>query len=179
MKDNLKRERLPSDIRSLQIQKAGKEVFISKGFTKTTMTDIYKQAGISTGCLYSYYKRKNDILYDLILEKFNLINFLELILKEVDSILYVNIRKIIIDKMYKCHEFRSMYAIFLVESKDNQSLKKLNKQIKLRFIDYFNKKNLERFICLEGNKFYEKLELLILSIEFLDIKQNDCNHVYF
>ncbi|ERT64601.1 hypothetical protein HMPREF3229_01097 [Peptoniphilus harei] len=48
----------------------------------------------------------------------------------------------------------------------------MNKQIKLRFIDYFNKKNLDKFICLEGNKFYENLELLTLSVEFLDMKQN-------
>lgn len=68
--------------------------------------------------------------------------------------------------MFKCHEYRSIYAIFLIESKDNQNLKKLNKQIKLKFIDYFNKKNLDKCICLEGNKFYENLELLTFLYNF-------------
>lgn len=117
------------------------------------MTDIYTQAGISRGCLYNYYKDKDDILYDLIVEKYNLINFLELALNEVYRVFNTNIREKTIDKMFKCHEFRSIYAIFLIESKDNKNFKKLNKQIKLKFIDYFKKKNLDKFICLEGNKF--------------------------
>ncbi|MDU4671029.1 MAG: hypothetical protein E6Y30_03050 [Finegoldia magna] len=40
MKNNLKNEKLLVNKRKLQIQKASVEVFISKGFAMTTMTDI-------------------------------------------------------------------------------------------------------------------------------------------
>lgn len=62
--------------------------------------------------LNSYYKRKEDILYDLISEKFNFVKFIEFVLKDVDSIINTNIIEILIDKIFSCEEFRSIYAIF-------------------------------------------------------------------
>ena len=38
--------------------------------------------------------------------------FIEFVLKDVDSIINTNIIEILIDKIFSCEEFRSIYAIF-------------------------------------------------------------------
>ena len=62
------RKRLSEKERKQQIQLAAKEVFLDKGFNDTTMDDIVKTSGMSTGGIYHYYKNKFDILYDIMEE---------------------------------------------------------------------------------------------------------------
>lgn len=78
-----KSKRLPSHVRKLNICIAGKELFLIKSFTKTTMEDVAKQAGISKGCLYNYYKNTYDILYDLVAYyKYNIVENISSIINE-------------------------------------------------------------------------------------------------
>ena len=51
------------DIKRQKIVKASVALFIKKGFFKTTVKEISKEAGISMGSLYDYIETKEDILF--------------------------------------------------------------------------------------------------------------------
>ncbi len=48
------------------ILKSAKELFLDKGYTKTSIRDISKHSGITLGRIYVYFKKKEDIFYELI-----------------------------------------------------------------------------------------------------------------
>lgn len=51
-----------------QILKAALEVFKTKGYANTSITDIAKQADIGKGTLYLYFKNKEELLYSAFME---------------------------------------------------------------------------------------------------------------
>ncbi|MGD9367432.1 MAG: TetR/AcrR family transcriptional regulator [Desulfobacteraceae bacterium] len=53
--------------RRQQIMVAAKRVFIEKGFGKATMEDIAREAELSAGTLYLYFKNKNELYASLTL----------------------------------------------------------------------------------------------------------------
>ena len=55
-----------SDERRNQILDVAQELFLSKGFHKTTINDILKIVDIAKGTFYYYYESKMDVLDDLI-----------------------------------------------------------------------------------------------------------------
>ena len=122
------RKRLSEKERKQQIQLAAKKVFLSKGFNDTTMDDIVKTSGMSTGGVYHYYKNKFDILYDIMeegieyrMEK-NKIRDLE----RSDTIDFVC--QILVDRVVDENEFKSLYAMFLkMKLKDSKISEMYNK----------------------------------------------------
>ena len=84
---NIREPKINSSIeKKNKIIKAGLEVFGSKGYYKTTTVDIAKQAGVSTGIVYSYFVDKKDIFlhslklyfdktYEPIINKIESLNF--------------------------------------------------------------------------------------------------------
>lgn len=122
------RKRLSEKERKQQIQLAAKEVFLDKGFDDTTMDDIVKTSGMSTGGVYHYYKNKFDILYDIMeegieyrMEK-NKIRDLE----RSDTIDFVC--QILVDRVVDENEFKSLYAMFLkMKLKDSKISEMYNK----------------------------------------------------
>ena len=122
------RKRLSEKERKQQIQLAAKEVFLDKGFNDTTMDDIVKASGMSTGGVYHYYKNKFDILYDIMeegieyrMEK-NKIRDLE----RSDTIDFVC--QILVDRVVDENEFKSLYAMFLkMKLKDSKISEMYNK----------------------------------------------------
>lgn len=65
-----KQVRTPKQQRSIekagQIKKTALQLFSEKGYFKTTTNEIAKNAGLSIGTLYSYYKNKEDIYEELV-----------------------------------------------------------------------------------------------------------------
>jgi len=51
--------------RALQLAKAATKVFARKGFAATRMEDVAKQAGVSKGLLYEYYRSKEDLFFEV------------------------------------------------------------------------------------------------------------------
>ena len=49
-----------------KIRAAAMELFIKQGYYATSISDIAKQAGISKGLLYSYYKGKEELLSEMV-----------------------------------------------------------------------------------------------------------------
>lgn len=52
----------------LKIHSAGKEEFLEKGFQSASLRNIVKNAGVTTGAFYGYYKSKEE-LFDALVEK--------------------------------------------------------------------------------------------------------------
>lgn len=50
------------------ILKAAKNIFLTQGYTDNSMMDISKMAGVGYGTLYTHFKGKDDILWNLIKE---------------------------------------------------------------------------------------------------------------
>jgi AcrR family transcriptional regulator len=53
------------DERKKQILEAATRVFAAKGFEGATISDIAREAGVSEGSIYNYFKNKNDLLVSL------------------------------------------------------------------------------------------------------------------
>src|SRR5262245_32990884 len=51
------------ELRRMEIVKAAVELFVRKGFHKTTVREIAQKFGMSVGTLYEYIRTKEDILY--------------------------------------------------------------------------------------------------------------------
>ncbi len=66
------------------IQKAASQCFAHYGFAKTTMDDIGKMVGLNKASLYYYYKNKDTIFCEIILEERQ--NFLESLKKNIQKI---------------------------------------------------------------------------------------------
>ena len=62
------RKRREREQRRRQIMQAAQKVFSHKGFTKTTMEDIAREAELSPGTLYLYFKNKDELYASLSLE---------------------------------------------------------------------------------------------------------------
>lgn len=54
------------EVRRIEIMDAALNLFVKKGYLKTTTQDIIEQANISRGLLYYHFKDKEDLLYCLI-----------------------------------------------------------------------------------------------------------------
>ncbi len=48
-----------------EIMSSAFRCFASKGFSATTMRDIFEESGLSSGAVYSYFKNKEAIVYEL------------------------------------------------------------------------------------------------------------------
>ena len=71
IKERKKRER---EMRRQQIMVAAKRVFSQKGFEKSTMEDIAREAELSPGTLYLYFKSKDELYASLCLRVLRFIN---------------------------------------------------------------------------------------------------------
>ncbi len=71
-KQKTERVRKPKQVRSKtkvkKVLEAGRKCFVKLGYAKTTMVKIAKEAGVSTGTTYSYFKDKNDVLKKILKE---------------------------------------------------------------------------------------------------------------
>ena len=71
--------------RRQQIIVAAKRVFSERGFSKTTMEDIAREAELSPGTLYLYFKNKDELYASLSLRILQYLNIrLEDVKKEKD-----------------------------------------------------------------------------------------------
>lgn len=80
-KDKLRKR---EDVRK-QILDAAKELFVDKGFQATSIRKIASRVGCSPTTIYLYYKDKNDIVYALHKEGFNLLRMQLISLVNVES----------------------------------------------------------------------------------------------
>src|SRR5271163_4659645 len=61
-----RRSYLPADARRAQLLDAAKRVFVRRGYPRTNIADICKEAGVARGTIYQYFRNKRDVLIALL-----------------------------------------------------------------------------------------------------------------
>lgn len=115
--------------RRQQIIVAAKRVFSAKGFTKATMEDIAKEAELSPGTLYLYFKNKDELYASLSLRILKHLNIrLEHVKNEsFDS----HARRIASLKkaLYDVYEFDPLILINMFHLQSSETLKNLSPEL--------------------------------------------------
>ena len=115
--------------RRQQIIVAAKRVFSNKGFSKATMEDIAKEAELSPGTLYLYFKNKDELYASLSLR---ILHYLYIRLEhlnsddEQDHQYRLNALK---DAMYDVYQFDPMILINMFHLQSSETLRNLTPEL--------------------------------------------------
>jgi AcrR family transcriptional regulator len=115
--------------RRQQIIVAAKRVFSIKGFNKTTMEDIAKEAELSPGTLYLYFKNKDELYASLSLRVLQYLNIrLEHVLNEkgLNPLERVDSLK---QAMIDVYEFDPLILINMFHLQSSETLKNLSPEL--------------------------------------------------
>ena len=115
--------------RRQQIIVAAKRVFSVKGFNKTTMEDIAKEAELSPGTLYLYFKNKDELYASLSLRVLQYLNIrLEHVLNEkgLEPVERVESLK---QAMIDVYEFDPLILINMFHLQSSETLKNLSPEL--------------------------------------------------
>lgn len=141
-KPQQKRSKLTAD----KILDTALKLFCEKGYYNTTTNEIAKEAGISIGSLYSYFKDK-DTIFQEILESYhqNFLSVFEHIKSDINRSLYERDKKawlrILLDSLIELH----------------QSVKTLNRELKAL---YYIKSEVQAVVDMQT----EKIRIATLEI---------------
>ena len=123
IQERKKRER---ERRRQQIIVAAKRVFSEKGFSKSTMEDIAREAELSPGTLYLYFKNKDELYASLSLRILQYLNIrLEDVKKEKDIESRQKIASIK-EALYDVYQFDPMILINMFHLQSSETLKNLS-----------------------------------------------------
>jgi len=115
--------------RRQQIIVAAKRVFSEKGFNKATMEDIAKEAELSPGTLYLYFKNKEELYASLSLR---ILQYLHIrvthVNKEVDLPPDKKL-KALMEAMYDVYEFDPLIIINMFHLQSSETLKNLSETL--------------------------------------------------
>ena len=112
--------------RRQQIIVAAKRVFSEKGFSKTTMEDIAREAELSPGTLYLYFKNKDELYASLSLRILQYMNIrLEDVKKGNDSEPAQKIDSIK-EALYDVYQFDPMILINMFHLQSGETLKNIS-----------------------------------------------------
>lgn len=122
---------------------AAKRVFSQKGFGKATMEDIAREAELSPGTLYLYFKNKDELFSSLSLR---ILQYLQLRLEHVlrsDELLSPDQKvRALKDALYDVYEFDSLMLINLFHLQSSETLKNLSPKF-LSDMNDLSRKSLE------------------------------------
>ncbi|UTC64019.1 TetR/AcrR family transcriptional regulator [Treponema sp. OMZ 788] len=169
------KERLPADVRKKEIREAAKKVFLKKGFDSTTMEDVIAATGMSKGGVYRHYKSTAEMLYDLMLDGNEYRSYLsEDFMRKHEGISVEDLAiEIAVMKMLDPNEYKSLYAMFLMEAEKNKKLQKLRDELiknstkELR--SFLQEHNLDKLIPLTSETGIAFLNAVIVSCEVLSV----------
>lgn len=148
-KPQQKRSKLMAD----KILNTALKLFCEKGYYHTTTNEIAKEAGISIGSLYSYFKDK-DTIFGEILEAYhqNFLSIFEHIKSDINSSLYEHDKKawlrILLDNLIELH----------------QSVKMLNRELKAL---YYIKSEVQAVVDMQTEK------VRVATLEILSQKPDE------
>ncbi|MDL2269099.1 TetR/AcrR family transcriptional regulator [Desulfosarcina sp. OttesenSCG-928-A07] len=112
--------------RRQQIIVAAKRVFSEKGFNKATMEDIAKEAELSPGTLYLYFKNKEELYASLSLR---VLQYLHIRVSHVNKETQLSpdqkLRSLI-DAMFDVYEFDPLIIINMFHLQSSETLKNLS-----------------------------------------------------
>ena len=112
--------------RRQQIIVAAKRVFSEKGFNKATMEDIAKEAELSPGTLYLYFKNKEELYASLSLR---ILQYLHIRVTHVNKETELPPRKklkALMEAMYDVYDFDPLIIINMFHLQSSETLKNLS-----------------------------------------------------
>ena len=111
--------------RRQQIIVAAKRIFSAKGFNKATMEDIAREAEISPGTIYLYFKNKDELYASL---SIRILQHLNIRLEHVKNQNNTDEQKIALlkDALYDIYDFDPLILINLFHLQSSESLKNLS-----------------------------------------------------
>jgi AcrR family transcriptional regulator len=112
--------------RRQQIIVAAKRVFSEKGFSKSTMEDIAREAELSPGTLYLYFKNKDELYASLSLR---ILQYLNIRLADVKKEKDIEPRQKIVaikEALYDVYQFDPMILINMFHLQSSDTLKNLS-----------------------------------------------------
>jgi AcrR family transcriptional regulator len=112
--------------RRQQIMVAAKRVFSDKGFSKATMEDIAKEAELSPGTLYLYFKNKDELYASLSLR---ILQYLMIRLEHVSTEPFIDAAQRLTalkDAMFDVYEFDPLILINMFHMQSSETLKNLS-----------------------------------------------------
>ena len=121
------RKKREKERRRQQILVAAKRVFSTKGFTKATMEDIAKEAELSPGTLYLYFKNKDELFSSL---SIRILQYLNIRLEHVAS----NKKELTVDQkieaireaMHDVYKFDPLMLVNMFHLQSSETLKSLS-----------------------------------------------------
>lgn len=125
--------------RRQQIIVAAKRVFSDKGFSKATMEDIAKEAELSPGTLYLYFKNKEELYASLSLR---ILQYLHIRVSHVNKEPGLDPEKkldALIEAMYDVYEFDPMIIINMFHLQSSETLRNLSDELLLEIKDLSRK----------------------------------------
>lgn len=125
--------------RRQQIIVAAKRVFSEKGFNKATMEDIAKEAELSPGTLYLYFKNKEELYASLSLR---ILQYLHIRVSHVNKEPGLDpVQKLdaLIAAMYDVYDFDPMIIINMFHLQSSETLKNLSDELLLEIKDLSRK----------------------------------------
>lgn len=127
--------------RRQQIIVAAKRVFSDKGFNKSTMEDIAKEAELSPGTLYLYFKNKDELYASLSLR---ILQYLIIRLEHVNGNNEMDpVQKVeaLNEAMFDVYEFDQLIIINMFHLQSSETLKNLSDEL-LGEIEELSRKSL-------------------------------------
>ena len=115
--------------RRQQIIVAAKRVFSEKGFNKATMEDIAKEAELSPGTLYLYFKNKEELYASLSLR---ILQYLHIRVTHVNKDTSLTPDKklsALMEAMYDVYEFDPLIIINMFHLQSSETLKNLSESL--------------------------------------------------
>ncbi len=115
--------------RRQQIIVAAKRVFSERGFNKATMEDIAKEAELSPGTLYLYFKNKEELYASLSLR---ILQYLHIRVAHVNKEYGLDaIQKLdaLIEAMYDVYDFDPLIIINMFHLQSSETLKNLSEEL--------------------------------------------------
>lgn len=126
IKERKERER---ERRKQQIIVAAKRVFSEKGFNRATMEDIAREAELSPGTLYLYFKNKEELYASLSVRILQYINIrMEHVVTAADTNPKEKLAQLI-EAMFDVYEFDSLTIINMFHLQSSDTLKNLSPEL--------------------------------------------------
>jgi AcrR family transcriptional regulator len=115
--------------RRQQIVVAAKRVFSDKGFNKATMEDIAKEAELSPGTLYLYFKNKEELYASLTLRILQYLNIrLSHVINQEDLDTWKKLDALK-DVMFDVYDFDPLIIINMFHLQSSETLKNLSNEL--------------------------------------------------
>jgi AcrR family transcriptional regulator len=112
--------------RRQQIMAAAKRVFTEKSYTKATMEDIAREAELSPGTIYLYFKNKDELFASLSLR---ILHFMNVRLEKLQNETHQKpdeIIQAIKEALYEVYEFDPLVLINMFHLQSSETLKNLS-----------------------------------------------------